>query len=124
MFKDTSEMSFYALSGVAFSIGFYAFGLFRLNSYPMAVPLLLSAFALNLLLTHLGRSILGPDSHDLVLKAVFASAVGAFFFSWLGNLGGEILTSIALPVSIMFLLPSVLYYVRQMVMRDEIVQAG
>ncbi len=119
MLNDRDEIAFYIVSGIAFSLAFWAFGFFKLHAFPMAVPLLLSCFFANLLLTNLGEKMLGPESKDSQVKIVFICTVAAFFLAWASNLGTDALGSLALPASIMFLLPSALYYIRQAVLRSE-----
>ena len=119
MLNDRDEIAFYIVSGVAFSLAFWAFGFFKLHAFPMTVPLLLSCFFANLLLSTIGEKMLGPESKATQVKIVFICAVGAFFLSWAANLGSDALGSFALPASIMFFLPSALYYIRQAVLRSE-----
>ena len=125
MLNDWDEIAFYIASGAAFSLAFWAFGLFKLHAFPLAAPLMFLCFSLNLLLTHLGENMLGKESGGTLVKIVFTCSVAAFFFTWAANLDKNVLGSLALPAAIMFLLPSALYYVRQGVLRSETdVQAG
>ncbi len=117
MFKDRDEALFYSVSGLALSLLFWGFGFFGLRGNPLGILLLLSAFFLNLLLTQIGESVLGKEGSPVLV--VFISALLAFFIAWGANLGGTFLGSLALPVAVMFLLPSLFHYLRQAMARRE-----
>jgi hypothetical protein len=119
MLRNNGEIAFYAISGIALSLAIWGFGLFGIKSQPFAAVLLFAAFLLNILLTYLGGKILGPESADAPVGAVLACGIFAFFLTWAANLGKDVLGSLALPVSLMFLTPSILYYIRQATARSE-----
>ncbi|MFH0817001.1 MAG: hypothetical protein V1909_00020 [Candidatus Micrarchaeota archaeon] len=119
MLKDKGEIAFYAISGIALSLVFWSFGFFKLRGFPLGAPLMLSFFTANLLLAYIGQKMLGEEQEESVVKAVFICAVASFFLAWAANLEQDVLGSVALPATIMFLSPSILYYVRRAVTRSE-----
>lgn len=118
MFKDRDEMVFYALSGIALTLAMWGFGLFNLRAYPIAILLLLSAFCLNFLLVYLGKGILGEGAGDAPIKLVAACGILAFVVVVIASPERQVLGTLALPTFVMFLAPSLLYYVRDAISRS------
>ncbi len=119
MFKDTGEMTFYVLVGIALSLALWAANLFGLKAYPFAAVLLFLSFILNPFLVYLGQKLVGADAGEDLVKIISLCAVVAFIIVWASNLGRNFLGTLAVPAALMFLIPGVLYYVRQVIYRSE-----
>ncbi len=117
MFKDREEAAFYALSGAALALVLWASGLFGLRSYPFAVILLLSAFAISLALGLIGQRMIGRE--DESIQVLLACGALAFFVVLVSNPGKGPLGSLATPTALMFLAPGALYYVRKFSKKNE-----
>ena len=119
MFKDREEMGLYVLSSFALAIAFWGFNIFKLREYPFAALLLFAVFFINPLLVYLGKRMLGPEQGDVPLKAVSLCAVVAFIVVWASNPERDVPGSLALPVLIIFLIPTVLHYLRESISGSE-----
>ena len=120
MFKGREELAFYSLVGIGLAVVLWAAGLFGLRAFPLSALLLISAYALDMLLAYMGLAMTGKK--DETVYVLHGCGVLAFLMAWASNPGKSVPGSLALPAALMFLAPSGLYLFRKLSKSDLHVQ--
>ncbi len=117
VFDDSDTMRFYVLSCVAVLLLLWAVDLFSLKSNIFAIPLLFTVFFLNPMLVWMAEKTFGEK--ETPNKTLVMFALIAVILVWISNPTRPLANSLAVPVALMFLLPSFFYFTRKITMGSE-----